>query len=101
MFACCVWLLILGFPILCLFWLIRQLRVANLSRRPVLITGCDHGIGYELALAFCDLDLPVFASCLTEEGQTRLKDAAQTLKGASHFWTLPLDVRKWQDFKDA
>ncbi|KAI1706371.1 short chain dehydrogenase domain-containing protein [Ditylenchus destructor] len=68
-----IWLIV---TIIALYFLIRKtiesLPVGGLSEKPVLITGCDSGFGYELALKCVINGIPVFAGVLTEEGKTKL-----------------------------
>jgi len=52
-----------------LTWIIQRFRkVDNLSKKCVLITGCDHGFGHILAKKLDALGMHVIACCLTEQG---------------------------------
>ena len=65
--------------------LFLDVRVADLGRKAVLITGCDSGFGYELAKK--SLGLRVFATCLTSEGEEKL-----TNERSRELRTFKLDV---------
>uniref|UniRef100_A0A183CLJ9 7TM_GPCR_Srx domain-containing protein n=1 Tax=Globodera pallida TaxID=36090 RepID=A0A183CLJ9_GLOPA len=69
-------LLVLPFFLL-LFLLLRALLeripVSRLDRRSVLITGCDSGFGFDLALRCLGAGIRVFAGCLTQTGLQSLK----------------------------
>lgn len=41
-------------------------QLDNLGDLPVLITGCDSGFGYNLALKCIRNGMPVFAACFTQ-----------------------------------
>ena len=70
--------------------------VSNLQDKYVLITGCDSGFGNELAVRLDAAGLPVFAACLTRDGEERLKErCSQRLK------TFQLDVSKCDRVKEA
>lgn len=56
-------------------WIIRRYRkVDNLSKKCVLITGCDSGFGFRLAKKLDDLGMFVIACCLTEQGMRNIHD---------------------------
>ena len=76
--------------------LFRDVRVPDLEKKAVLITGCDNGFGYELAKKLDALGLRVFAACLTSEGEAKLtKECSQELR------TFKLDVTKSSDVQKA
>ncbi|CAJ0574474.1 unnamed protein product, partial [Mesorhabditis spiculigera] len=74
---CIFWWLLYPLSFLLLFYLLRRqwerLVVDDLPHRPVLITGCDSGFGYGLAVKCVANGMPVFAGCRTEEGIRRLQ----------------------------
>ena len=73
-----------------------DVRVPDLERKAVLITGCDSGFGYELAKKLDAQGLRVFAACLTSEGEAKLKnECSQELR------TLKLDVTDSSDVQKA
>ena len=47
--------------------LIRRIKVNNLEHKSVLITGCDSGFGFDLAIKCFNKGLCVFAACLSDE----------------------------------
>jgi len=76
--------------------LFYDVRVADLEKKAVLITGCDSGFGYELAKKLDALGLRVFAACLTSEGEAKLtKECSRELR------TFKLDVTKDGDVQKA
>lgn len=66
------------------------------KKKHILVTGCDSGFGYEIALILNKANCKVFAGCLTEKGVEKFKN----LKG---FEGIPfiLDVRKDEDVEKA
>ena len=62
----------------------------------VLVTGCDSGFGYEIALDLNKVKCKVFAGCLTESGVERFK-RLKDFDGAPFV----LDVRKDEDLENA
>ena len=77
-------------------YLFRDVRVPDLEKKAVLITGCDSGFGYELAKKLDSLGLRVFAACLTSEGEAKLsKECSCELR------TLKLDVAEASDVQRA
>ena len=87
-------LLVLTFYITCNFF--RDVRVADLEKKAVLITGCDSGFGYELAKKLDALGLRVFAACLTSDGEAKLtKECSRELR------TFKFDVTKEGDVQNA
>ena len=76
--------------------LFRDVRIVDLERKAVLITGCDSGFGYELAKKLDALGLRVFAACLTSDGEAKLsKECSRELR------TFKLDVTKDGDVQKA
>ena len=73
-----------------------DVRVSNLEKKAVFITGCDSGFGYELAKKLDAERLRVFAACLTSEGEAKLKAEC-----SSELITLKLDVTKSRDIQCA
>ena len=68
----------------------------GLERKHVLITGCDSGFGFHLACCLDNMGCPVFAACLTEEGQRRV-----TEKCSSRLKALYVDVTEIETIKSA
>ncbi|XP_077518245.1 short-chain dehydrogenase/reductase family 9C member 7-like [Amblyomma americanum] len=66
--------------------------------KAVLITGCDSGFGYRLALRLDRLGFQVFAGCLFPQGE-----GAQSLqlKASTKLHVVPLNVTKDEDFRRA
>ena len=86
--------LVLNLYITCNFF--RDVRVADLEKKAVLITGCDSGFGYELAKKLDALGLRVFAACLTSDGKAKLtKECSRELR------TFKFDVTKEGDVQNA
>ncbi|XP_068683404.1 short-chain dehydrogenase/reductase family 9C member 7-like [Montipora foliosa] len=77
-------------------FLFPDTHVPDLNQKAVLITGCDTGFGHELAKKLDALGLRVFASCLTAEGQTKLKNEC-----SQQLTTWKLDVTDENDVKKA
>ena len=76
--------------------LFRDVRVPDLEKKAVLITGCDSGFGYELAKKLNVLGLRVFAACLSSEGEAKLsKECSCELR------TFKLDVTEASDVQRA
>ena len=85
---------VLTLYITCSFF--RDVRVSDLEKKAVLITGCDSGFGYELAKKLDALGLRVFAACLTFEGAAKLtNECFQELR------TFKLDVAEDGDVQRA
>ncbi|XP_078352169.1 short-chain dehydrogenase/reductase family 9C member 7-like [Oculina patagonica] len=86
--------LVLTLYITCNF--LCDVRVSDLEKKAVLITGCDSGFGYELAKKLDAQGLRVFAACLTSEGEAKLKnECSQELR------TLKMDVTESSDVQKA
>ncbi|KAF7640058.1 Peptidase S1 domain-containing protein [Meloidogyne graminicola] len=60
--------------------IIRSIKVSNLQQKTVLITGCDSGFGFDLALKCFKKGLNVFAACLSDEGMKIIEKEASKLK---------------------
>ena len=74
----------------------RDVRVPDLEKKAVLITGCDSGFGYELAKKLDAQGLRVFAACLTSDGAAKLtSECSQELR------ILKLDITKSSDVQKA
>ena len=73
-----------------------DVRVLDLDKKAVLITGCDSGFGYELAKKLDAQGLRVFAACLTSEGEAKLKSEC-----SAEIRTLKLDVAESSDVQKA
>ena len=75
--------IIIVVTILLLSYLIRNLLdiplLDNIPGRYILITGCDSGFGYHLALKLDSLGCNVIATCLTEDGANKLKEASSRI----------------------
>lgn len=86
--------LVLTLYITCSFF--GDVRVSNLEKKAVFITGCDSGFGNELAKKLDAERLRVFAACLTSEGEAKLKNEC-----SPELITLKLDVTKPRDIQYA
>ena len=86
--------LVLTLYITCNF--LFDVRVLDLEKKAVLITGCDSGFGYELAKKLDAQGLRVFAACLTSEGEAKLKNEC-----SAELRTLKLDVAESSDVQKA
>ncbi|PAV74891.1 hypothetical protein WR25_04035 isoform F [Diploscapter pachys] len=69
-------------------YLWELLRVSNIDKRAVLITGCDSGFGALLANRLAKNGQKVFAGCLTEKAIAEMK------KESSLIEAFLLDIRK-------
>lgn len=76
-------------------WL-RKGFVANVEDRYVLVTGCDTGFGYRLALRLDGMGCYVFAACLTPEGA-----GALTKETSERVYTFLMDITKDDDISRA
>ena len=101
--ATVVFLLFLFFLIIIVFCLIkllelyiRSLQLENIRSRYVLITGCDSGFGNLLARNLDRIGVPVFATCLTEQGMTQLHETC-----SSRLRAFPMDVTNEEDIQKA
>ncbi|CAJ0951066.1 unnamed protein product, partial [Mesorhabditis belari] len=56
--------------------------VTGLWNRAVFVTGCDCGFGHDIAIRLAKMGMPVFAGCLTQEGQKRLETEISNIPGA-------------------
>uniref|UniRef100_A0A915DW33 Uncharacterized protein n=1 Tax=Ditylenchus dipsaci TaxID=166011 RepID=A0A915DW33_9BILA len=73
---------------------IESIVVGLIKEKPVLITGCDSGFGFDLALKCLFNGIPVFAAFLMEEGRDHFVRKAEKLFGHKTFLkTFILDVR--------
>ncbi|XP_066996327.1 estradiol 17-beta-dehydrogenase 2 [Anabrus simplex] len=73
------------------FWR-RNVRLSGTECDAVLITGCDSGLGYSLALHSHRLGLTVFAGCLDPNGPGAKQLAEKC--GKERFFIIELDVTK-------
>ncbi len=69
-----------------------NLRIRDVSKKTVLITGCDTGFGFELALSLDKLGCHVIPTCLTPEGVKRLQEVM-----SSGHMILQMDVTSSDD----
>ncbi|KAL9952495.1 hypothetical protein ACROYT_G039762 [Oculina patagonica] len=89
-------LIVLVLTLYITFNFLCDVRVSDLEKKAVLITGCDSGFGYELAKKLDAQGLRVFAACLTSEGEAKLKnECSQELR------TLKLDVAESNEVQNA
>lgn len=75
------WLLLLLFSVVVYYvvvWLLRKRTIGQIADRYVFITGCDSGFGRQLALRLDRLGFRVLAACLTEKGQSELREEASS-----------------------
>ncbi|KAM4697419.1 dehydrogenase/reductase SDR family member 9-like [Rhinophrynus dorsalis] len=81
--------------ILYCWWKVRDgLKINGIEGRYILITGCDTGFGNQAAQTFDKRGFRVLATCLTEDGATRLKEVtSERLK------TILLDVTDYDNVK--
>ena len=75
--------------IIAVYFLFNDRFIENAKEKYVFITGCDSGFGKMLAETLDQDGVNVFAACLTEQGETTLKEAC-----SSKVKTLRLDVTK-------
>jgi len=68
----------------------------DLNGKSVFISGCDTGLGHDLAVRLDSLGLRVFAGCLTETGSKALK-----AKASPKLQTVICDITKEQDIRNA
>ena len=68
--------------------------IPGLEKKHVFITGCDSGFGFLLACSLDKMGCPVFAACLTKEGQRRV-----TEKCSSRLKAFLVDVTKIETIK--
>lgn len=72
--------IVISLVIILLFWFITRKRnekvSLNITGKHVLITGCDSGLGRATAMQLDKMGARVLATCLTKEGEQRLKSAA-------------------------
>ncbi|CAD5232543.1 unnamed protein product [Bursaphelenchus xylophilus] len=61
--------------------LLEKLRLPNLNKRAVFITGCDFGMGRVAAIELAKLGVPVFAGCLSDEAIVSIEQESVKLKG--------------------
>lgn len=81
---------------------IESIAVSNLNQKPVLITGCDSGFGFDLTLKCLLNEIPVFAACLTEKGREHLVRESEGLPSSKIFLkTFLLDVRQKESIEQA
>ncbi len=81
MFCLQLWQVLAVSPVLIVLFVYLQkcswsfnLKVKEVSKKTIFITGCDTGFGYELALSLDKLGCHMIATCLTPEGMTRLQE---------------------------
>ena len=86
-----LWILVFAFFAYFAFKLLDRLwrarKIGNITNRYVLVTGCDSGFGFEIAKHLDAIGARVFAACLTEAGEEKVKEACST---RTH--TIRLDV---------
>ena len=70
--------------------------ILNPEGKYVLIIGCDSGFGRETAIRLDEMGVCVLATCLTVEGEQRLKSVT-----TDRLKTLHLDVTNSQQIQDA
>lgn len=97
--SCCIGLVVLCFFALGYFMhsLLPDAGVSS-TGKAVLITGCDSGFGYRLALRLDRLGFQVFAGCLFPQGEGA---KSLQLNASSRLHIVPLDVTKDEDFQKA
>ena len=75
-------------------WFLRKLHISDYNSRHVLVTESDTGFGNLLVKHLDKLGVPVFACCLTEHGQKKLRTEC-----SSNVFPLGLDVTKEESVK--
>lgn len=82
-----------------LSWVRRWIRISDIQKKYVLITGCDTGFGNLLAQRLDMLGCHVFAACLTDSGKNRLQlVTSKRLKAFTMNVTRDEDVAHALDF---
>ncbi|KAH7714993.1 CRE-DHS-2 protein [Aphelenchoides avenae] len=82
--------------------LLERIRISDLSNKPVVITGCDTGFGFDLALRCVGEGMPVFAGCLTGQGKADLLEKAKTIRDGDRLLdAFLLDVRSQESVEKA
>ena len=76
--------------------LVSRGKVGDYRKKCVLITGCDSGFGSETAIRLDQMGFHVFATCLTREGEERLKAVC-----SERVKTLHLDVTISESVQEA
>ncbi len=97
-----MWALLLIVAGVGLFWcFLRQYwkKFPDFRQKYVLITGCDCGLGRQLATELIGQKIPVIACCLTEDGVRSIRDDAAVSAAVknSAIWTPIFDVTKDDD----
>ncbi|KAK2153159.1 hypothetical protein LSH36_305g02022 [Paralvinella palmiformis] len=87
MFQLIPWIFVCLLTYFLLDWYRRQPRIVDLSRKFILITGCDTGFGKLLVQRLDAIGCNVFAGCLTQAGQVDLRSVC-----SPRVKTLTLDV---------
>ena len=77
-----------------IYFFYHEIKVPNLHKKCVVITGCDTGFGHQLAINLDALGLRVFAGCLTEKGEHEL-----AAKCSHRLKTVRMDVTKQEDIQ--
>ncbi|XP_077558815.1 short-chain dehydrogenase/reductase family 9C member 7-like isoform X1 [Haemaphysalis longicornis] len=97
--SCCIGLVVLCFFVLGYFMnsLLPDAGVSS-TGKAVLITGCDSGFGYRLAVRLDRLGFQVFAGCLFPQGEGARN---LQLNASNKLHIVPLDVTKDEDFQKA
>ncbi|KAH7725225.1 CRE-DHS-2 protein [Aphelenchoides avenae] len=81
---------------------LERIPIQSVSDKPVLITGCDSGFGFDLALKCIGQGMPVFAGCLTEQGKIDLTAKAKTIRDGSRLLdAFTMDVRSQESVEAA
>ncbi|CAJ0953106.1 unnamed protein product, partial [Mesorhabditis belari] len=78
-------------------WVWELFKVKDLEKRAVLITGCDSGFGFKIALQCARAGIPTFAACLTQQGIEKLKKE----ENSSKLRPFQLDVTKDESVQQA
>ena len=84
-----LWITLCVVAYIFLNWVRRQLRINDVSSKYVLVTGCDTGIGTVLVQKLDMMGVHVFASCLGESAQWKLRQVT-----SNRTITLPLDITR-------
>ena len=90
--AFCIVLIFLGCKVIAKLLYVPQ--ISNIESRYILITGCDSGFGNGLAKRLDTLGCHVFATCLTESGETELRKSC-----SQRLHTIHMDVSNSESVK--
>lgn len=79
---------------LCISWRKKKSAGLRIIGRYVLVTGCDCGIGRQIAIQLDKMGVCVLATCLTKQGEQSLKSVT-----SDKLKTFQMDVRSSQQIE--